>query len=66
MAKWRVYYSAVASASVKVEADNMEDAWEKAEKEFQAPQACWHCSGKFDLGDWQPIEDEWGTEEVKE
>ena len=66
MAKWRVYYHAGAGASVEVEADDRESAWEEAEKAFQSPQPCWHCSREFDLGDWEPVEDEWGTVEVED
>jgi hypothetical protein len=64
--KYRVYYQTGASASVEVEARDQETAWEAAEKVFSSPQPCWHCSGEFDLGDWEPVEDEWGTELVAE
>lgn len=63
MAKWRVTYHAGASASVIVEAPDMESAWEVAEKEFPFPQPCYHCSREFELGDWEPVEEAWGTEE---
>lgn len=64
MAKWRVGYHTGAYATVEVEAEDQDEAWEKAEKEFESPQPCYYCSRHFDLGDWEPDESEYGTEMV--
>lgn len=61
MAKWRVYYRTSAETHVDVEANTKEEAWEEAEKKFESPQVCWHCSRHVDIGDWEPSEEEWGT-----
>lgn len=66
MAKWRVYYTTTAEAHIDVEAETEEDAWEEAEKSFDPPQVCWHCSKYIDLGDFMSVEDEYGTMRLNE
>lgn len=66
MPRYVVYYQATAIASVEVEAEAREDAWEEAEKLFSSPQPCYHCSREFDLGDFEPVIEEWGTEVIED
>jgi hypothetical protein len=63
MAKYRVYYEVVASASIEVEADDPTEAMDKADDMFDiGPSLCAHCalglgSGPaIDLGGWEPSE----------
>lgn len=53
MPKYRVVYTVDATASVTVEAENEQQAREKAEAsaDMVAPGLCWECSSKIDLGD---------------
>lgn len=66
MAKWRVYYKAFAETHIDVEAEDEAEAWNKAEEKFDSPQLCWHCSKEFDLSDFEPVEEDWGTVRVED
>jgi hypothetical protein len=50
MTKYRVFYSTTASTAVEVEADNEEQAIEKADQDVFV-RLCHQCSGELDLSD---------------
>lgn len=59
MPKYRVYYQAGAGTYVDVEAEDENDAADKADEVFAPPQLCAHCSGwdnppGIDISDWEP------------
>lgn len=60
MTKYRVNFTTVASAGIKIEADSADEAIEKAD-EIGIPGLCAQCSGwgreiGIDLGEWEPDE----------
>lgn len=60
MTTYRLWYSASASTYIDVEADDPDEAIDKAD-EVGLPGLCAHCSGwrtpGIDLSDWEPGED---------
>jgi len=61
MPKYRVQFVATASSVVEVEADDLDDARDKAEEAFERPNLCAQCSGwgqdtSMDLSDWEPYD----------
>lgn len=64
MPRYAVVYVATADATVEVEAEDMDDAMDKADQEFQFPQQCYHCAMNFNLGDWYPDDSPNGVYEI--
>lgn len=60
MTTYRLYYSAGASTYIDVEADDPDEAIDKADL-IGLPRLCAQCSGwgkpGVDLGEWEPAED---------
>lgn len=71
MSKYRVYLQTVASTTIEVEADNKDEAYDKALNEGM-PHICAQCSGwgggqNLELnGDWDISEDSTVDESVEE
>ena len=73
MSQYRLHYETTASTYIDVEADSEEEAQEKAYEEFHNPEPCAHCAGAWrhegepggiELGEWEPVIHEWGTEKL--
>jgi hypothetical protein len=65
LAKYIVYYQAVVSHGIEVEAEDEAEASEKADREFDGGGLCYHCTTNVgDLSDWFPIEEKWGIEKL--
>lgn len=65
MPKYRVYYTAVVSSSVVVEAADESEARDAADDNFAFPSICAQCSGwgqeySMDLGGWEQDESDEG------
>jgi hypothetical protein len=60
METYRVFYEATASTYIDVEAENADDAADKADEIFEGPDVCAQCAGYgqdtpgIELGDWEP------------
>lgn len=61
MPKYRIHFTATASTTVVVEADDASEAREIADDQFASPSICAQCSGwgqdySMDLGEWEQDE----------
>ncbi|GAB3830025.1 hypothetical protein [Kribbella italica] len=66
MSTYRVYMGTEASTSVEVQAEDREDAIEKAYEKFQGVILCHQCAHEVDLGDFEvPVDKDYAVELVE-
>ena len=65
MSKYRLYYETVATTYIDVEADDEDEARDKAFDEFDPPDVCAYCAGMgygggpgIELGEWEPYKED--------
>jgi hypothetical protein len=61
--KYRVWFTVYASTAVEVDAENEEEARQKAEEVVYRPSLCHQCSDELEMGD---VGDIFEVEEIEE